>query len=58
MFITKLASIEYQDTPYLSPLSPFNLEAQKNAIIKYEKTKIKKRPSYLHTKNTKKVGEE
>ena len=58
MFITKLASIEYQGTPYLSPLSPFNLEAQKNAIIKYEKTKIKKRPSYLHTKNTKKVGEE
>lgn len=58
MFITKLASIEYQGTPYLSPLSPFNLEAQKNAIIKYEKTKIKKRPSYLHTKKTKKVGEE
>lgn len=57
MFITKLASIEYLDTPYLAPFSPFNLEAQKNALLKYEKTNIKKRPFYLHTKNKKKVGD-
>lgn len=57
MFITKLASIEYLGTPYLAPFSPFNLEAQKNGIIKYEKTSIKKRPFYLHTKAKIKVGE-
>lgn len=57
MFITKLASIETLDTPYLSPISPFNLEAQKNAIIKFPKTKLKKRPSYLNTKDNIKVGE-
>lgn len=57
MFITKLASIEYLDTPYLSPFSPFNLESQKNAILKFEKTNIKKRPAYLHTKNKIKVGD-
>ena len=57
MFITKLASIEYLDTPYLSPFSPFNLKSQKNAIIKYEKTSIKNRPTYLNPKKQKKVGE-
>lgn len=57
MFITKLASIEYLDTPYLSPFSPFNLKSQKNAIIKYEKTNIKNRPTYLNPKKQKKVGE-
>jgi spore germination protein KA len=57
MFITKLSSLEILDIPYLSTISPFNLQAQKNAIIKYPKTKIKTRPFYLKTKQKRKVGE-
>lgn len=57
IFITKLSSLEYLDIPYLSTISPFNLDAQKNAILKFEKTKIKRRPFYLKTKNKIKVGE-
>ncbi len=57
MFITKLSSLEILDIPYLSTISPFNLEAQKNGILKFPKTKIKNRPFYLKTKQTRKVGE-
>lgn len=57
MFITKLSSLEILDIPYLSTISPFNLQAQKNGIIKFPKTKIKNRPFYLKTKQTRKVGE-
>lgn len=57
IFITKLASLEYLNTPYLAPISPFNLDAQKNGIIKFDKTKIKKRPFYLNVKNKTKVGD-
>ena len=57
MFITKLSSLEILDIPYLSTISPFNLQSQKNGIIKFPKTKIKNRPFYLKTKQTRKVGE-
>lgn len=57
IFITKLTSLEILDIPYTSTISPFNLQAQKNAIIKYPKTKIKRRPFYLKTKQKRKVGE-
>ena len=57
MFITKLSSLEILDIPYLSTISPFNLQSQKNAILKFPKTKIKNRPFYLKTKQTRKVGE-
>lgn len=57
IFITKLASLEYLNIPYLATISPFNLDAQKNGILKFEKTKIKNRPFYLKTKDKKKVGE-
>lgn len=57
MFITKLSSLEILDIPYLSAISPFNLQEQKNTILKFQKTKIKKRPFYLKTKQTRKVGE-
>ena len=57
MFITKLSSLEILDIPYLSTISPFNLQAQKNGILKFPKTKIKNRPFYLKTKQTRKVGE-
>lgn len=58
MFITKLSSLEILDIPYLSGISPFNLNFQKNGILKFEKTEIKKRPFYLKTKDNTKVGEE
>ena len=57
MFITKLSSLEILEIPYLSAISPFNLKEQKNAILKFPKTKIKTRPSYLKTKQKRKVGE-
>lgn len=57
MLITKLASLETLDIPYLATISPFNLQAQKNSILKFPKTKITKRPFYLKTKQTRKVGE-
>lgn len=57
MFITKLSSLEILEIPYMASLSPFNLESQKNGILKFPKTKIKKRPFYLKTKQKKKVGE-
>jgi spore germination protein KA len=57
ILITKLASLEILDIPYLSAISPFNLESQKNAILKYSKTKIKNRPFYLKPKQRRKVGE-
>ena len=57
IFITKLSSLEILDIPYLSGISPFNLNFQKNGILKFQKTKIKKRPFYLKTKDDTKVGE-
>ena len=57
MFITKLSSLEILEIPYLSTISPFNLKEQKDAILKFPKTKIKTRPAYLKTKQKKKVGE-
>lgn len=57
MFITKLSSLEILDIPYLATISPFNLNAQKNGILKFPKTKIKERPFYLKTKQKRKVGE-
>ncbi len=57
IFITKLASLETLDIPYLATISPFNLKEQKNGILKFPKTKIKIRPFYLKTKQKRKVGE-
>lgn len=57
MLITKLSSLEILDIPYLATISPFNLQEQKNALLKFQKTKIKKRPFYLKTKQKRKVGE-
>lgn len=57
MFITKLSSLEILEIPYLSAISPFNLKEQKDAILKFSKTEIKTRPSFLKTKQKRKVGE-
>ena len=58
IFIAKLSSLEIFDIPYLSGISPFNLDFQKNGILKFRKTSIFKRPFYLNVKDRTKVGEE
>jgi spore germination protein KA len=58
IFIAKLSSLEILNVPYLSGISPFNLSFQKNGILKFRKTDIKRRPFYLDVKDNTKVGEE
>lgn len=58
IFIIKLASLENFNVSYLSPFSPFNLAAQKDAIIRFSLPKIFKRPSYINIKNITKQGGE
>lgn len=53
IFITRLASIETLGTPYLAPLSPFNLKDQIYGIFKVSRPNSIHRPNYLHTKNKK-----
>lgn len=45
--ITKLASINSFDTPYLAPFSPLILSEQKDAILKLNTKKVKKRNPLL-----------
>lgn len=56
IFITKLSSISTFGVPYLTPFSPFNIIGQKDALLKFNKKNIKKRPKYL-SNNTYKVGD-
>lgn len=56
IFITKLCSIESLGISYLSPLSPFNKEDQKDNFIRVSRKKLIKRPSYLTQKNQIKIG--
>ena len=58
LFITKLASIEYNGIPYLSPIAPFNKDANKYAILRLPRNKIFKRPEYLSKKNQIKMRED
>lgn len=51
IFITKLASLECMGTPYLAPLSPFNFDANKDAIIRVSRNKMFKRPIFFTRKN-------
>ena len=51
LFITKLASIEYNGIPYLAPIAPFNKNANKDAIIRLPRNKLFKRPIYFSKKN-------
>lgn len=48
---TKIVSLENLDTPFLSPIVPFDKEANKDAIIKYPLPKILKRPKYISKEN-------
>lgn len=58
LFIIKLSSIEYNGVPYLAPLAPFSLEAEKDAILKFPRYKIKRRPKYLSQKNQTRLRDE
>lgn len=51
ILLIKLASTENFGTSYLAPLAPFNLEDQKDSILRFPTTKILKRPSYTTKKN-------
>ncbi len=51
LFIIKLCSLEYNGVPYLAPISPFDLEAEKDAIVKFPRFKLSKRPRYLTNTN-------
>jgi hypothetical protein len=47
--------MEYNGIPYLAPIAPLDIEAQKNALIKVSTAKIFKRPIYLSKKNPTKM---
>lgn len=51
IFVAKLASLESLGTPYLTPISPLNLKAQKDNLIRTPRNKLHKRPEYLAEKN-------
>lgn len=56
IWITKMASLENLGTSFLSPLAPFDKEANKDAIIKAATPTIFKRPKYVSKENPTKQG--
>ena len=56
VFIARLASLECVGTPYLTPISPINIQSLKDSIIRVSRKKMKDRPSYL-TKNLTRLGD-
>lgn len=58
ILIIKFSRLEVFGVPYLSPLSPFNLGEQGDAIIRAPRNKLKKRPTYLTKKNITRFKEE
>ncbi len=56
IWITKIASLENLDTSFLSPLAPFDKEANKDAIIKAATPSLFKRPRYVSNENLTKQG--
>ncbi len=57
IWITKMASLENLNTSFLAPLAPFDIDDNKDAIIKSAIPNIYKRPKYVHIKNIIKQGE-
>lgn len=51
IFITKLTALENLNSSFTSPLAPLDIEANKDAIVKFELPKIYKRPSYVSKNN-------
>lgn len=58
IFVTKLCSLELDDTPYLSPISPFYYKDQGNYLFRKSKDKIKYRPKFLSEKNRVRLGDD
>ena len=58
LFLTKLASIDIFDIPYLIPFVPINITGLKNSIIKLPLRKLNKRENYLSENTIKEVFHE
>lgn len=56
ILIVKLSSLKYLGTDYLSPISPFNKVGMRDFITRPSKNNDDKRPNYLSSKNTYKLG--
>ena len=56
IWITKIASLENLGASFLSPLAPFDKDANKDTIIKYPTPTIFKRPKYISQNNQTKQG--
>lgn len=51
LFTIKLSSMEFEEIPYLAPLSPFYLDDQKDSLVRAPRYEMFKRPTYLKPKN-------
>ncbi len=51
IFITNMCSISFLDVPYMMSIAPFNLEDNKDSILKFPTPKLIKRPSFLTKSN-------
>lgn len=56
IFVIRLCSFECVGVPYLTPISPINVSALKDSIVRFKRNKLKLRPSYL-TNNKKRLGD-
>ena len=56
IWITKMASLKNLNTSFLSPIAPFDKDANKDAIIKSATPNIIKRPNYISKLNPFKQG--
>ena len=56
LWLTKIASLENLNTNFLAPISPLDIEANKDMIIKTSTKNIIKRPKYISNKNQTKQG--
>lgn len=56
IFITKMCSTEFLDTPYTAPLVPLYPKSLKDSIVRFSRVKQKERPPYL-SKNKTRMGD-
>lgn len=56
MFISKLCSLKCLNAYYLTPFSPLNINMLKDSIVRFNRKKLKKRPS-IFTKNLKRMDD-